>query len=64
MALLMIVVFIGKDLFEVQQDVLKIIEGRILVGHSIKHDLDVSRSFICYNNFITGCSLFITIFFL
>lgn len=31
----------GKDLFEVQKDVLNIIEGRILVGHSIKYDLDV-----------------------
>lgn len=31
----------AKDLLEVQRDVLRIMEGRILVGHSIKHDLDV-----------------------
>ncbi|GFT75586.1 RNA exonuclease 4 [Trichonephila clavipes] len=31
----------GKDLFDVQKDVLAIIEGRRLVGHSLKNDFDV-----------------------
>ncbi|GFQ83153.1 RNA exonuclease 4 [Trichonephila clavata] len=31
----------GKDLFEVQRDVLAVIEGRRLVGHSLKNDFDV-----------------------